>query len=176
MRYIRWRGELRMHSTRFRYSARGFSLIELLIVLAVVITMAIMAIPMVQSTKAYYDLQGAVQSASGTIQATRLQAISDGFPYKVAFSKADNTYQIWNCTDWSPTTPTTCTFTKAGSAIPFGSPAVTLGTDTSIQFLPSGNTILLTGTNPITLSRDMGDSTIKTRTITVTRYGSVKVQ
>jgi len=158
---------------RTRYEC-GFSLMELCVVLGIVFIMAAMAIPMVQSTIAFYDLQGAVASVSGTIQSTRYQSISDGVPYRATFRQADNTYQLSQCPDWTPTNPV-CTPKNVSSLIPFGGDAVQLSADTTIQFSPSGNLTFLKGASPFTLSRRVGSS-VKAKTITVTNYGIVKVQ
>ena len=58
-------------------SSFGFTLIELVLVVAIVMITAAFALPMTQSAIANYQLNGAVESATGIIQSTRYQAICE---------------------------------------------------------------------------------------------------
>lgn len=62
---------------------QGFSLVELMIVTSITLTVAGMAVPKIVSTVANVRMMDAVHSASGIVQATRMQAIKDN-----AFRKA----------------------------------------------------------------------------------------
>ncbi len=158
----------------------GYSLLELSIVVAVILIMAIMSTPVIQSTMAFYDLQAAVSAVSGSIQSTRYRAISNGYPYKITFDKSTNKYQVTSCPQWVPTDPNNCNFTEQDSAVSFtnGGSSVKLEADFAIQFFPSGSVLFVSGSNPIELSRQIGSKSDQTRTksITVSNYGSVKVQ
>src|SRR5512144_834551 len=87
------------------HASHGFTIYELCIVMAVILIMATMSIPIIQSTLAFYDLQGAASAVSGSIQSTRYRAISDGYPYRLTFTKSDKQFQIASCPSWLPTNP-----------------------------------------------------------------------
>src|ERR1019366_3923878 len=73
-------------------SSAAYSLIELMLVVAIAMVLGAMAIPQARSAIASYELAAAVDSASGAIQTTRYQAIMHGYPYQVAFSSANKTF------------------------------------------------------------------------------------
>lgn len=154
-----------------RNSSQGFSLLELVTVLAVALIMAAMALPVIQSSLRNFRLRAAVSSVTGAIQSTRYQAIFDGCPYAVSFNKANNTYQVS-----SAVTGGACavTLTNVGGAIPFGNPAeVALSQDLTLQFSPGGSVQVIAGASTFNLSY-LG--TPNQKTIKVTKYGSVTVQ
>ncbi len=158
---------------------RGFTMVEALIVVAIIMVMAAAAFPLVQSTLAYFELQGAVQSVSGSIQSTRYRAIADGYPYRIAFSKTNKTFQLASCPEWVPTNPGNCTFANVGSSVPYtgAGSKVQMSADFALSFFPSGSVAFTAGSNPITLSSTYGTgTTISPKSMTVSNYGSVKVQ
>jgi Tfp pilus assembly protein FimT len=151
--------------------SRGFSLLELVGVLAVALVMSAMAVPVIQSSLSSFRLRGAVASVTGAIQSTRYRAIFDGCPYQIAFSKASNTYQVSNTV-----TGAACaaTFTNVGGPIPFATPSqVTLSQDVTLQFSPGGSIQVITGSLSFNLTAT-GSS--NQRAIQVTKYGSITVQ
>ncbi len=154
-----------------RQSGLGFSLIELVTVMAIGMVATAMAVPLILSSLQYYQLQSAVTSVTGTIQSTRYRAIFDGCPYQVAFSKATGTYQIL-----SEVTGAGCatSFTNTGGSVYFAKPSkILLNQDTTLQFSPGGTVQVVTGSLNFNLSY-VGSS--MARNVTVTKYGSVKVQ
>lgn len=144
--------------------ARGFSLLELLVILGIALVVSGMATPIVQSSMANYQLQATVSSVAGVIQSTRYQAISQGYPLQVVFNHSAGTYQLTS----SPTN--NGVFTNVGVAIPFGSTSTTLGADATLQFSGGGSVKATTGTMTLVLTRSG-----KTGTITVSNYGNVNV-
>jgi Tfp pilus assembly protein FimT len=139
------------------------------IVVAVGLVLAAIAVPVVQGSLQYFALRSAASSATGAIQATRYQAIFNGCPYQVVFSKANARYQVQgkiadangNCA---------AGFTDVGIETPLSGSPVTLNQDTTLMFRPSGLTQATVGTMTMTLSY-YG----QTKTITVTGYGNTKV-
>jgi type IV fimbrial biogenesis protein FimT len=162
--------EQRTGLMRPRSGFRGFTAIELLVTLAIVLIMCAMALPLVQSTLSYYQLQAAVAAVSGTIQSTRYQAISQGCSYKVAFTKTGSKYQISYQAIDANTKTCAAAYTDQGNAIPFSS-SVTLGADATFQFNPGGGVAVTAGTVPLVLT-----SRNRTGTISVSNYGNVKVK
>lgn len=64
----------------------GFSLLEMMIVVAILMVIAAMAIPKIMTNVADIRLRGAVNSASGIIQDARMRAIKDNQLRKVKYS------------------------------------------------------------------------------------------
>jgi prepilin-type N-terminal cleavage/methylation domain-containing protein len=175
---LRHRGK---RSGPVRNSERGVTLIELLIVAAIIAIMSGMSVPVIQQTLASYRLGAGIAAISGAIQTTRYQAISNGYPFRVAFSKTNLTYQVSTCgTGYDPSTmtPDTCTYSNIGSAVPLeGSSGIQLGADITLQFSPGGRGTVSSGSLPLSVSSLNGGGTVnKTKTIMVSTYGNVKVQ
>src|SRR5579864_5457207 len=61
-------------------SARGFSMIEAMVTVAIIMILTAAVVPMVQVAFRIYQLRSAVASVRGMIQATRYRAIADGIP------------------------------------------------------------------------------------------------
>lgn len=157
-------------------AAGGFTLIEMLVVMAVILIMCLMSFPLIKSTMAHYDLQSSVAAISGTINSTRYRAISEGVPYKLTLSKSTRKYQLANSPDWDPTNPDSRPYSNVGTAVPFGQAPLEIGSDTAIEFFPSGKVSFSASGNSITLKRPITDKKTATKTLTVTTYGSVKVE
>src|SRR5262249_7362060 len=81
-------------SGRAPIRVRGFTAVELMVVLTIIILGSVIAVPLVQNASRTYRVRSAVVSLTGAIQATRYQAISNGFQYRLAMSKANSNYQV----------------------------------------------------------------------------------
>lgn len=147
-----------------RRGRRGFTLTELLAVIAVISIMTAAAVPVAQATINNFRLRSAVSSVSGAIQSTRYQAISNGYQYKLAFDKVSRTYQLSSDTTGSGT------FTNSGTALPYTSSTVDLGANATLQFSPSGKVSFVAGASPLALTMSG-----KSATINVSPYGNLTV-
>ena len=145
----------------------GFSLLEIVITLAVVSTMVAMALPTTVNALRNYRLTAAVASATGAISATRYQAIMHGCPYNLTFNSTNVTYQV------ASELPGAASFTNLGGAVPLsGVGDVTINQTTTLQFNANGTVSATTGTMSFTISN--GGPLPKT--ITVTGVGDVSCQ
>ena len=157
-----------------RRSERGFSLIELMFVVVIVVIMTAMAVPLVNNTVSYFRMRGAVSAVTGAIQSTRYQAIFQGCPYQIVFTAATNTYQVQNqCPAGGafvnaciPATITACPIPLAGT----GSP-LTLNADITMTFSPGGK--ITSATSPMVMVITYGGK--PPETVTVSSYGSINV-
>jgi prepilin-type N-terminal cleavage/methylation domain-containing protein len=152
----------RERSKRF-VNARGFSMVELLLVVTVGVILTGIAIPQVKTQMNNYRLNSAVAMAKWAIQSTRFQALMKGYPYQVAFSAANTNYQVQNL-------PAGTTYLNVGSVVPLASWPMTVNQDTTINFKPNGMVTTTVGTNVFTITYQG-----TTRTITVSNYGNVTV-
>jgi prepilin-type N-terminal cleavage/methylation domain-containing protein len=122
---------LRPWASKFSSYARGFTMLEITIVLAVTGITAAMAIPHIQSGMNSYRLHGAMANATWAIQSTRYQALMQGYPYQVVFSATNKTYQIQDL-------PSGTTYLNVGNAVPLSGSKISLNADTTLTFKPNG--------------------------------------
>lgn len=148
--------------TRRYANARGFSMVELLLVVAVGLILTGIAVPQVKSGMYRYRLNGAVASATWAIQSTRYQALMAGYPYQVVFTKATNEYQIQDLPTGS------ASYANVGSAVPLSGSATSLNQDTTLQFKPNGFVSATTGTLNFTISYQG-----LCQQVTVTNYANI---
>ncbi|HZS25918.1 MAG TPA: prepilin-type N-terminal cleavage/methylation domain-containing protein [Candidatus Angelobacter sp.] len=166
--------------TELHHSAQGFSLLELLFVVIIVVIMTAMAIPLLSNVTGYFRLRGAVSSVTGVIQSTRYQAIFQGCPYEVVFDNAAGTYQV-KTQQVGTTCPggafaNFCTSGAAACPVPLSgsSTPITLNAPLTLIFSPGGKV-----TSPsfpaggINLNLTYG--TKPPEIITVSTYGSIHV-
>jgi prepilin-type N-terminal cleavage/methylation domain-containing protein len=144
--------------------SRGFTMIEVVIVLLIGSILTAMAIPQVKSQLYAYRLNSAVAMAKWSIQSTRFQSLMKGYPYQVAFSSANFNYQIQNL-------PSGVTYQNVGGTVPLASWPMTLSADTTLQFKPNGTVTAPVGGLSFTITYQG-----TTKTITVSNYGNVTVQ
>jgi len=156
----------RVRPVERQLESRGFTLIEMVMVVAIGLVVAAMAVPTVNKVMNTYRLRAAVSSVTGAIQTTRYQAISSGYAYQVVLKKTAGTLQVQSDPG------RTGTFANVGNAIPLTSSSiqVVLNADTTLQFRPSGLVQATTGATTLTLTYGSN-----TETITVSNYGNVKV-
>jgi prepilin-type N-terminal cleavage/methylation domain-containing protein len=156
---------------------RGFSLIELLMVLLIGTVLTVMAIPASRTAIATYRLDAAVNSVTGAIQSTRYQAIMHGYPFQIDIDGTANTFQV------SSEPGGTTTFTATGTAIPLSGSAVTINVGTTnststghviLQFKPNGSILATSGQSmPMSFTVSYNGTT---KTLTVSNYGAISVQ
>ncbi|HYB61668.1 MAG TPA: GspH/FimT family pseudopilin [Methylomirabilota bacterium] len=159
-----WQFQLFKGSHTARTRQRGFSMIEIAMVIVLLLVLMCIAYPITQGTLNYFRLRGAVSSATWAIQSTRYQALMEGYPFQVTFNAANNTYQIAS----EPLGATT--FTNVGAAVPLSGDAIALNQTTTVQLNPNGYVSATQGSLTFTISYQGN-----TETLTVTNYGNVSV-
>jgi len=153
----------------------GFTLIELVVVVAIILVITAMALPSARNVVRSYRLNAAGSAVAGAIQATRYQAIMVGCPYQLTFTTGSMTYQAG--TESITGTPPACatSYSNVGSAIPWTTSAeISLNSSVVLTFNPSGTvTSNQAGSPPTTMVLSVNGMT---RTITVSGVGNVKTQ
>jgi Tfp pilus assembly protein FimT len=135
----------------------------MVVTLAVVGTLAVMALPTTTNALKNYRLTAAVAAATGAISATRYQAIMHAYPYQITFNPLNATYQV------TSEPPGAMSFTNVGGAVPIAAVGdVTINQITTLQFNPNGTVWATTGTMSFAFSNG-----IMTTTITVSGVGDV---
>jgi len=120
--------------------SRGFSLIELLVVVGIIAILAAVSLPMISNFLRIYKIRGASQEVAKEIQATRGRAISKNVNFGMVFLIVDNTSYRWvaeddtNSADPTFVANTRVTLTDALDT----SIAASAGQRGPVNFLPRG--------------------------------------
>jgi len=153
-------------------SQAGFSLIELLVVMGVVVVFCAMAIPRLTNAVRGMHLNSAANAIAGSIRTTRYQSIMVGCTYQLAFNQANSNYQL--SAEGITGNPPACatTFSNVGTATPWSSTGdVTMTPSTTLQFTPNGLVTATVGNMNFTITNGAA-----TRTVTVSGVGDVTIQ
>ncbi len=152
----------------------GFSLIELLVGIAIAMALTLVAVPMLQSGMGYFRLRGAISAVTGAIQSTRYLAINQGIPYQIVITAATTNYQIMNQPVAGGAFVNVCVPAAASCPIPLsgsGTP-IKLDVDTTLTFSPGGK---VTSTNNTSMTMNITYTGKPTEKIMVSSYGSINV-
>ena len=156
-----------------RRHVRGFSMIEMVITVLIILIGTVIALPLINNVMGAYRLRSAVSSVTGLIQSARYQAISSGYAYQVVLSQTASTFQVQSNPTWpTGTFSNYCVPAAASCPVPLSNSGipVVLGADTTLQFRPNGMVTATVGTIPLTLTYGG-----KTENIAVSTYGNIKV-
>jgi prepilin-type N-terminal cleavage/methylation domain-containing protein len=141
--------------------SRGYTLVEIIMVMAIGSILTAAAVPSVRSIVNNYRLNSAVAMAKWAIQSTRFQALSKGYNYQVVFDGTNINYQIQNL-------PSGTTYQNVGSTVPLAAWPMTMNQGSTITFQPNG---FVSATNSSFTITYQG----VTATLTVSNYGNVTV-
>lgn len=154
-----------------RDSRSGFTLLELLVVVSIILIVTVMALPNARNAIRSYRLNAAASAISGVIQSTRYQAIMVGCPYTLTLTTSSMTYQLQtqNITGSPPACATS--FSNVGGAVPWTtSKEISINQNTTLQFNPSGVVTATTGSTTFNLT--LGTMT---KAFTVSGVGNVTI-
>jgi prepilin-type N-terminal cleavage/methylation domain-containing protein len=118
----------------FRAQIRGFSLIELLVVMAVMLIVAAFAVPSFTNTMDAYRVRSTLTSITGLTQRCRVQALKNNTSERMHFTNPGGKVVLY-CKAVSDVTPLQAT-----------DPQIPWGNQFSIPGAPTGGPTLLTGT------------------------------
>jgi len=161
-----------IHGSR---QVRGFSLVELVIVVAIAMIVMAMAVPGIRRSLQFLSFKSATTSVSGAIQAARYNAIFHGCRYQLVFTQASNSYTVANQVPAAGNTTCTGVYGTPSAAIPLPSKGISLTANTTMQFFPDGTVATSPASNPMTISLSYTASGLANEGITVTKYGKITV-
>ncbi len=151
--------------------ADGWTLVETLVTVGVLLVMSAIALPVIQGTLLNMHLSAATRAAAGAIQTTRFQAIQAGCAYTITFTQGTTTYQA--AAQQYTGTPPACasSFTNVGGLVPWsGTGDVSLNTSTiTLTMIPNG-TVATSGAFSLQFSNGR-----QTSTVSVSRVGNVSI-
>lgn len=160
----------------------GFTLMELVVVLAIILVITAIALPQVVTILAMTSMNSAVNAATGAIAAARSQSMSEGEPFKIVFSAASLSYSVSRCaTCTSATLPADEIYTAVANktSIPLAPNAnLALSADQTLYLRPGGAVQTTVGTTncsawpTLTLTNTQVQ---RTKTITIGCYGQITV-
>jgi prepilin-type N-terminal cleavage/methylation domain-containing protein len=96
------------------FKRKGFSLIEMLVVIAIIAILLSVAIPSWTQYRQNTDLKTAARGIASDIFNTKQRAVGEAVSYQIAFDQANNRYQIINT---STNDTTTRNLSEFGSGI-----------------------------------------------------------
>jgi prepilin-type N-terminal cleavage/methylation domain-containing protein len=172
-------GLQKQHRTgyRLRGGSRGFTLLELLLVIAVGMILAAIAVPVISNTMRVYAMRSAITSLTGTISSSRYQAIFHGCKSQVVITAATYSYQLQSEAPAFGGQTCAAAFTNVGGVTPLMGRGVALGADITLTFSPGGSVISNPVANPIVLNLTYPGflTTVPAEKITVSNYGNITV-
>jgi len=145
-------------------AGRGFSAIELLVVVAISGVLGALAIPSFLNSVNGYRVRAASAAISGAIQATRFQAIMQGYQYQLVLTNSNLSYQVSNMV------PPATTFSNIGSAVPIAHMGDVTLTASSYTYTFYANGTVSGPVTALQLS-----NAVTSNTITVSGVGNVSV-
>jgi prepilin-type N-terminal cleavage/methylation domain-containing protein len=155
-------------------TARGFSLIELVIAVAIALIVMATAIPGIRRMSQLYAMRATVTSVTGAIQAARYNAIFHGCRYQVVFTAATKTYTVANQVGAAGAQTCNAAYSLPGPAIPIQGRGTTLGANITLQFLPSG-VVQSVPAGAINMNISYAGTGIHDEQIQVSNYGKILV-
>src|SRR5262249_27984836 len=133
-------------------NVRGFSLLELVIVVAIALIVSAMAVPGIRRSLQYYAMRSAVTSVTGAIQSARYNAIFHGCRYQLVFTAASKSYTVASMVPPAGGSACLAAYGAAGPAIPIMGNGAALTANTTMQFLPNGTIQTVPASNPMQLT------------------------
>jgi prepilin-type N-terminal cleavage/methylation domain-containing protein len=157
--------------------ARGFTLLELLVVVAIASVLAAMAVPVIVNTMRVYRMRAAVSSVTGAISSARYQSIFHGCKTQIVFTAGTYSYQVNSEQPAYGGQACLTGYAAVGTAVPLMGQGVAINQTVTFTFSPGGGVSSTPVMTPMTMTLTYPGflTTVPTEVITVSTYGNVTV-
>jgi prepilin-type N-terminal cleavage/methylation domain-containing protein len=158
-------------------AARGFTLLELVVVIAIAGVLSAMAIPVITNTMRIYKMRSATTSVTGAISSARYQAIFHGCKTQIVFTAASYSYQVQSEQPAYGGQACLTAFANVGGSVPLMGQGVAINQNVTLTFTPGGGVGSTPAMSPIQmiLTYPGFTSTVPAETVQVSNYGNVTV-
>jgi prepilin-type N-terminal cleavage/methylation domain-containing protein len=158
-------------------AARGFTLLELVVVVAIAMILAAMAVPFIMNTMRVYRMRSAITSVTGAIAQARYQSIFHGCKTQIVFTKSSYSYQLQSEQPAIGGTACLTAFSNVGGSVPLMGQGVTIDQNVTLTFTPGGGVGSTPAMSPIqmVLTYPGFTGTVPQETIQVSNYGNITV-
>jgi prepilin-type N-terminal cleavage/methylation domain-containing protein len=169
--------QIRKGATVRARAARGFTLIELCVVVAIASLLAAMAVPIIVNTMRVYKMRAAVTSLTSAISSGRYQAIFHGCKTQLVFTASSYSYQLQSEQPAIGGQACLAAFANVGGSMPLMGQGVALNQNVTLTFSPGGGVSSTPALSPIQLILTYPGFTasVPQETIQVSNYGNITV-
>ena len=169
--------QIRKGATVRARAARGFTLLELVIVIAIGMILAGLATPIIVNTLRVYKMRSAVTTVTGLISNARYQAIFHGCKTQIVFTAPAYTYQISSQQPVFGGQACQAAYAPVTGVLALSGTGITLNQTVTFTFSPGGGVASTPVMNPMqmTLSYPGFTGTVPQEQIQVSNYGNITV-
>jgi prepilin-type N-terminal cleavage/methylation domain-containing protein len=137
--------QIRKGATIRARAARGFTLLELVVVVAIAMVLAAIAVPIINNSMRVYNFRSSISAFTGIVQSTRYNAIYHGCPYQLTFTASPMTYTVASEVPAVGTNTCLLAMGPASAAVPLPGRGAALNGNLTLLFHPSGLVQATTG-------------------------------
>jgi prepilin-type N-terminal cleavage/methylation domain-containing protein len=158
-------------------AARGFTLVELVTVVAIGMILAGLATPVIVNTLRVYKMRTAVTSITGLISNARYQAIFHGCKTQIVFTAAAYTYQISSEQPAFGGQACLAAYAPITGVTPIAGSGIAIDQTVTFTFTPGGAVATTPVMSPIQMKLTYPGftGTVQQEIIQVSNYGNITV-
>jgi prepilin-type N-terminal cleavage/methylation domain-containing protein len=157
--------------------ARGFTLLELVIVVAIGMILAGLATPVIINTLRVYKMRTAITSITGLISNARYQSIFHGCKTQIVFTAAAYTYQISSQQPAYGGQACLAAYAPITGVTPIAGSGIAIDQTVTFTFTPGGAVATTPAMSPIQMKLTYPGftTTVQQEIIQVSNYGNITV-